>query len=39
MSQIFSKSLIYIINVMFYVIVTQITKKHLGEFTSSKMHS
>jgi len=31
MSQTFPKSLIYIINVMFYVIVTQITKKTFGQ--------
>jgi hypothetical protein len=36
MSQIFSKSLIYIINVMVYVIVSQIRKKHLGKFNNSK---
>ncbi len=39
MSQIFPKSLIYIINVMFYVIVTQITKKRFDKFDICKMHS
>ncbi len=39
MSQILPKSLIYIINVMFYVIVTQITKRHFDKFDISKMHS
>jgi hypothetical protein len=39
MLEISPKSLIYIFNVMFYVIVIQITKKRFDKFDIYKIHS